>query len=113
MGATAFEAKKLDMTRFADMLSRFTDRPVVDMTDLKGRYDLTLELSPEDRTAMLVRIAVAQGVVLPPQALRALDFGSNVSLSSSLEKLGLTFDSRRAPLEVLVVDSIQKTPTEN
>ena len=113
MGATAFEAKKLDMTRFADMLSRFTDRPVVDMTDLKGRYDFTLELSPEDRTAMLVRIAVAQGVVLPPQALRALDFGSNVSLSSSLEKLGLTFDSRRAPLEVLVVDSIQKTPTEN
>ena len=62
---------------------------------------------------MLIRIALAQGVVLPPQALRALDFGSNTSLSSSLEKLGFTFESRRAPMEILVVDGIQKTPTEN
>jgi len=52
-------------------------------------------------------------VVLPPQALRALDFGSNVSLSSSLARLGLTFESRRSPLDVLVIDSIKKTPTEN
>jgi uncharacterized protein (TIGR03435 family) len=113
LGPTSFEAKRLDLPTTADMLSRFTDRPVVDMTELKGRYDFTLDLTPEDRTAMLIRIALAQGVVLPPQALRALDFGSNVSLSSSLEKLGLTFEPRRAPLDVLVIDSIQKTPTEN
>jgi uncharacterized protein (TIGR03435 family) len=113
LGPTSFEVKKLDMPTTADMLSRFTDRPVVDMTELKGRYDFTLDLTPEDRTAMLIRIALAQGVVLPPQALRALDFGSNVSLSSSLEKLGLSFEPRRAPLDVLVIDSIQKTPTEN
>src|SRR5262249_37158039 len=63
LGRTAVEAKKLTMSRFADMLSRFLDRPVVDMTHLKGAYDLTLDLSPEDRTAMLVRSAVAAGVV--------------------------------------------------
>jgi uncharacterized protein (TIGR03435 family) len=113
LGPTAFEVKKLDMPTFADMLTRFTDRPVVDMTEIKGRYDFSLDLTPEDRTAMLIRIALAQGVVLPPQAMRALDFGSNVSLSSSLEKLGFTLESRRAPLEILIIDSIQKTPTEN
>src|SRR5579862_6004906 len=36
-----FEVKKLAMATFADMLTRFTDRPVVDMTSLKGRYDFT------------------------------------------------------------------------
>ena len=113
LGPTAFEVKRLNMPTIADMLSRFTDRPVVDMTELKGRYDFTLDLTPEDRTAMLIRIALAQGVVLPPQALRALDVGSNISLSSSLEKLGFTFESRRAPLELVVIDNIQKTPTEN
>jgi uncharacterized protein (TIGR03435 family) len=113
LGATALEAKKIDLPTFADMLTRFTDRQVVDMTNVKGRYDFSLELSPEDRTAMLIHAALNAGVVLPPQALRALDAGSTVSLSGSLEKLGLSFESRKAPLEVLVIDSVQKTPTEN
>jgi uncharacterized protein (TIGR03435 family) len=113
LGQNGFEVKKLTMSGFAEMLTRFTDRPVVDMTDLKGRYDFTLELSPEDRTATLVRAAVTAGVALPPQALALLDNGSNASLISSLQKLGLTFEARKAPLEVLVIDSIQKTPTEN
>jgi uncharacterized protein (TIGR03435 family) len=113
LGQNGFEVKKITMAAFADMLTRFTDRPVVDMTDLKGRYDFSLELSPEDRAATLVRAALTAGIVLPPQALAVLDNGSNASLVSSLQKLGLTFDARKAPLEVLVIDSIQKTPTEN
>jgi uncharacterized protein (TIGR03435 family) len=113
LGQTTLEVKRLTMSTFADMLTRFSDRPVVNMTELPGRYDFTLELTPEDRTAMLIRSAISAGVILPPQALRALDFGSTESLSSSLQKLGLTFEARKAPLEVLVIDSIQKTPTEN
>jgi uncharacterized protein (TIGR03435 family) len=113
LGPHGFEVKKLTMETFADMLTRFTDRPVVDMTDLKGRYDFMLELSPEDRTATMVRAALTAGVVLPPQALAMLDNGSNASLISALQKLGLTFEARKAPLDVLVIDSIQKTPTEN
>ncbi|HLH30035.1 MAG TPA: TIGR03435 family protein [Terriglobia bacterium] len=113
LGATSLEAKKMDMQRFTDLLTRFMDRPVVDMTDLKGSYDFMLELTPEDRTAMLVRSALNAGLTLPPQALRILDFGSTASLSSSLSKLGLTLDAKRSPLEVLVIDSVVKTPTEN
>jgi uncharacterized protein (TIGR03435 family) len=113
LGPNGFEVKKITMQAFADMLTRFNDRPVVDMTDLKGRYDFNLELSPEDRMATMVRAALAAGVVLPPQALAMLDNGSNASLINSLQKLGLTFEARKAPLEMLVIDSIQKTPTEN
>jgi uncharacterized protein (TIGR03435 family) len=113
LGPNGFDLKKITMTTFADMLTRFNDRPVVDMTGLTGRYDFSIELSPEDRAATMVRAALTAGVVLPPQALAMLDNGSNASLVNSLQKLGLTFDARKAPLEVLVIDSIQKTPTEN
>jgi uncharacterized protein (TIGR03435 family) len=113
LGAKGFESKKLTMEIIADMLTRFLDRPVVDMTNLKGAYDFNLELTPEDRTVMLVRSAIAAGVVLPPQALALLDTGSNASLTNALRNVGLTLEPRRLPLEVLVVDEMQKTPTEN
>ena len=66
------EGKKLDMPHFADTLSRFTDRPVVDMTALKGNYDFSLKVSDEDFNAMRIQSAITAGVVLPPQAMRFL-----------------------------------------
>lgn len=107
------EAKKVTMVTFSDTLARFMDRPVVDMTELKGNYDITLNFTQEDYTAMLIRSAIAAGVVLPPQALRALEFSSGDSLASALQLVGLKLDARKAPLPVLVVDKIEKTPTAN
>jgi len=48
IGNNRFEAKKLTTAAMAEMLARFADRPVVDMTELKGNYDFMLEFSPED-----------------------------------------------------------------
>jgi uncharacterized protein (TIGR03435 family) len=104
--------KKLGMTEFVDVLARFTDRPVVDMTGLKGRYDFVLQLSPEDYRAMLIRSALAAGVSLPPQALAALS-ATEDSLMMALRRLGLKLEPRKAPLEVVVVDAIRKEPTAN
>jgi uncharacterized protein (TIGR03435 family) len=108
-----FEAKRLNMPTVAATLERFLERPVVDMTGLKGDYDFAFEVTPEDYRAMLVRSAVVAGISLPPEALRALDAGSPVSLFEQLQKLGLALTSRRAPLDVLVIDSALKNPTEN
>jgi uncharacterized protein (TIGR03435 family) len=113
LGETTVETKNLSMATLATMLTRFVDRAVVDMTDLKGGYDLKLEVTPEDRTSMLIRSAVGAGVVLPPQALALLNVGSIDSLSNALKKIGLTLDARKAPLEVIVVDRMEKTPSEN
>jgi uncharacterized protein (TIGR03435 family) len=106
------EAKKLDMPRFAETIARFVDKPVVDMTGLTGRYDFSFELTPEDYNAMHVRSAISAGVILPPQAMRALE-ASGDSLHSGLQGLGLKLDPRKAPLDVLVVDQADKVPTEN
>jgi uncharacterized protein (TIGR03435 family) len=101
------------MADLAGNLERFMDRPIVDMTDLKGNYSFALDLTEEDYRMMLIRIAVAAGVVLPPQALRLLEGGSPVSLFDALQKLGLKLDARKAPLDVLIIDEARKTPTEN
>jgi uncharacterized protein (TIGR03435 family) len=108
-----FEAKKLTMAALADSLTRYLDRPVVDMTELKGNYDFILELSPEDYRAMLIRSAIGAGVVLPPEALRALEGVSDNSLFTAAQALGLKLEQRKAPLPVLMIDHMEKAPTAN
>ena len=107
------DIKKLPMTIFADWLSRYMDRPVVDMTGLKGRYDFVLNLSPEDFRAMYLRSAISAGVLVPPQLLGTLDGASLGSLYAALQKVGLKMQPGKAPLDVLVIDSVQKKPTDN
>jgi uncharacterized protein (TIGR03435 family) len=101
------------MTTFAELLGRFEDKPVVDQTGLTGSYDFDLEFTPEDYMAMLIRSAIAAGVTLPPEALRALSGSSGDSLLNALDRLGLKLENRKAPLEVLVIDHIEKAPTDN
>jgi uncharacterized protein (TIGR03435 family) len=113
MADNKFIARKLDLAGFAEVLARFEDRPVVNMTGLTGLYDFDLEFTPEDYMAMLIRSAIAAGVNLPPEALRALSGSSGDSLLSALERLGLKLETRKAPLDILVVDHIEKSPTEN
>jgi uncharacterized protein (TIGR03435 family) len=105
--------KKLNMTRFADMMSLFADRPVIDMTDLKNTYDFSVTLSEEDYMAMLIRSAVKNGVTLPPQALQLLEHSSGDTLFNAVQLLGLKLEPRKAPLDVIVVDTAEKTPVEN
>jgi uncharacterized protein (TIGR03435 family) len=108
-----FEGKKLPASAMADVLARFTDRPVVDMTNLKGKYDFVLEFSPEDFRAMAIRAAIAAGVALPPQVVQMAESASQDSLFNAIEKLGLKLESRKAPIEMLVIDHCEKAPTEN
>jgi uncharacterized protein (TIGR03435 family) len=107
------EGKKLSMARLAETLARFEDRPVVEMTALAGNYDFVLDFTPEDYQAMLIRSAVNAGMVLPPQAIHAMEAASGDSLMTSIESLGLKLDRRKAPLDVLVVDKIDRTPAAN
>lgn len=108
-----FEAKRVPMATLAAVLERFMDRPIVDMTDLAGAYDVSLPVTDEDYRVMLIHAGVNAGVSLPPQALRLLDGASTPSLFDALQKLGLKLDARKAPLDMVVVDDVRKTPTEN
>ncbi len=106
-------AKKMTMATFAEMLARFEEKPVVDMTGLKGNYDVEMLFTQEDYMAMLIRSAIVAGVTLPPEALKMMQSASGDSLVTALEKVGLKMESRKAPLDVIVVDHALKLPTEN
>jgi len=112
LGAGKFTATKIDLTMMANVFERFTDRPIVDLTELKGKYDFEVPVTTEEMQTMMIRAAIAAGVQLPPQALRLLDSGGN-PIEGAAEQLGLKLDARRMPVEYLVVDQVQKTPTDN
>ena len=112
-GDGKFAVKRVTMAVLADTLGRFMDRPVVDQTQLEGKYDVVFDIAADDQMPMLIRSAVNAGIQLPPEALRVLDAPSTGSVPDALKKIGLSLDTRRAPLEVVVVDSVQRTPTEN
>jgi uncharacterized protein (TIGR03435 family) len=113
--SVAFEAqrlvaKKVTMAYLADSLARFVDRPVVDMTDVKGTYDCTIDYNLDDLRALILSSA-PPGTPLPP---RQADVGeTGVSLMDSLQAVGLKLEPRKAPLDILVIDHLEKTPTAN
>jgi uncharacterized protein (TIGR03435 family) len=97
------EARRADMASLAGTLPRFVGRPVLDQTGVAGRYDFDLEFSPED-----MKFAA------PPQvdpSRPAGEFG--VSIFTSIQRVGLRLESRKVPLDAIVVDSAEKTPVEN
>jgi uncharacterized protein (TIGR03435 family) len=106
-GLNKLEAKKVNFASLMDSLSKFVDRPIVDMTELKGKYDLTLEYSVEELRS-LVRASGADASRIP-------DLGGDptISIFSSLEAIGLKLEPRKAPVEVIVIDRAEKVPTAN
>jgi uncharacterized protein (TIGR03435 family) len=121
-GAMHMEFSKMKMADLADILSPFVDHPVLDMTELKGSYQVGLDLTMEDlmkvaRSAgMGGGVPVAQfqlpGATAAGSPLNAASTPSG-SVFSAIEKLGLKLDPRKAPVEMIVVDHLEKTPTEN
>jgi uncharacterized protein (TIGR03435 family) len=107
------EGRRVTMEGFAAVLERFIDRPVMDMTQIQGNYDFTLEFAPEDFRAMIIRSAVIAGATMPPEALKLLDTASGDSIPAALETVGLKLEARKAPLEVLVIDHMERAPSDN
>jgi uncharacterized protein (TIGR03435 family) len=119
--AVRLESSMVTMAGFADTLSTIFapmgGQQVVDMSGLKGNYEIAIEISFADLMAM----ARPQGELAPPPpgpggAANAAPVASDpgaVSIYQSLKQLGLELEERKAPVEQLIVDHVEKMPTEN
>jgi uncharacterized protein (TIGR03435 family) len=97
-GNGTLTATKTTMAHFADLLGRIGGLPVVDGTGLGGVYTFNLEWSP------------AAGLSPSTDAAPS----SAASIFTALEEqLGLHLQSGKGPVEVIVIDQMQKTPTDN
>lgn len=108
-----FAIRNLTMDDLALALTRFSDRKTIDATGLTDRFDLTLELTAEDFGFVMTQGLLNNGYMRGPQALRQLDGAPSNLLGRYITKTGLALEERRAPLEVAVVDSVARAPTEN
>ena len=96
-------SRNTTMELIAASLSSLPDgleRPVVDRTGLTGKYDFTIEWTPESNGSA----ASAAGVLPAPQGTTFLE--------AVKEQLGLKLESTKAPLKVLVIDHVER-PSEN
>ena len=81
------------MADFAQTMQLMVDRPVIDQTNLSGRYDFTLLWTPDT-----LRAAEPDA---PPGLFTAVQ-----------EQLGLKLEATRAPTDVFVIDAATR-PTQN
>jgi uncharacterized protein (TIGR03435 family) len=94
-------AHNVTMQQFASVLQRaILDRPVVDKTGLSGRYDFDLEWTPDESQF---------GGQLPPGAPDAAKPGLFAAMQ---QQMGLRIEAARGPLDVLVIDRLDR-PSEN
>jgi uncharacterized protein (TIGR03435 family) len=94
------------MGEFAGFLqSRIVEKPVVDQTGLTGRYDFTLKWTPDP--AQLA----AMGPNAPPPPPADADAPPDL-FGAFQQQLGLKLEPTKAPVEVFVIDKVQK-PSEN
>jgi len=107
------DAKKLSLDEFTEWFSNFMDRPVINNTGLNGHYDFRLNLSARDFQTMWIWAAMAGGAAIPPEAVPKVDGLSMDSLLNALKDIGLKLDPGKGPIDILVMDTIQKKPTDN
>jgi len=100
-----YTARKQTLATLANILYNSMDRPVLDATELTGTYDFTLEYLPE-------RVSRASGA--PNESQPNPDTAPAPLVYSALQtQLGLRLDSRKMPVDVIVIDELRKSPTEN
>jgi uncharacterized protein (TIGR03435 family) len=105
----------MTLAQLADALTRQMARPVLDLTELTGTFDVDITWMPDTMTGTRMGLPPGGDGAEPsrkggpgPSADPAL------TLAQALQdKLGLRLDARKAPTEVLIVDRAEKSPVEN
>jgi uncharacterized protein (TIGR03435 family) len=94
------------MPAFASVLwRRAVHRPIVDRTGLTGRFDIDLTYLPELEN--INGRPASDSPFLPAQVT-----GAPSVFTAVQEQLGLKLEAARGPVEVMVIDRIER-PTEN
>ncbi len=99
-GPGSFGVRNSTMAEFAGFLQQnILERPVVDKTGLTGKFDFGLEFRPSGQ------LSAAPGgpAQLPAEVEARADFFTAIQ-----EQLGLKVENTKTPVEVYVIDKVQK-----
>lgn len=98
-GRSRLAAQQQSASILTTVLRSPLGRPLIDKTGLTGLYDFTLEFDPRAATG---------GTPADGQELSAPDIFIAIQ-----QQLGLKLVDTKAPFDVVVVDQVAKTPSEN
>jgi len=96
-GRAMFKATRASLQSIAASLASITGRPVRDETGLTGFYDLDVKWTPD--------------APVNPDSEKPPEVGPTI-FTALQEQLGLKLESRKGPVEIVVVDSAER-PSEN
>jgi uncharacterized protein (TIGR03435 family) len=89
---------KVPMPEFVRVLSRVLGHTVTDRAGFSGVFDINLGFLPDDTTPGL-----------PPPPPGAIPFATaSSSIFSAVQELGLQLESTKGPVEVLVIDHVER-----
>ena len=94
-GKPVAAVQRVAIAQMVEILSRAMRAPVIDKTGLTGKYDFTVDFS---------------GYI--SKDMREDDVPA-LAMSALPELLGLKLESKKSPVEMLIVDHMEKVPTEN
>jgi uncharacterized protein (TIGR03435 family) len=91
------------------VLSNVLGRTVIDKTNIPGNFDIHLPFAPDATLEGLPGVGAPGGPALPVSA----DPAAGATIFTAIqEELGLRLESTKGPVQVVVIDSIER-PTEN
>ena len=105
-GGVTITAPSATIASLAWLMSRFTARPVLDMTGIEGLYEFNLTFAPETNLGQFTGAA-------PVPYGPATSVEPAPSVFEAVKQYGLRLEARKAPVEMIVVTHLEKTPTEN
>jgi uncharacterized protein (TIGR03435 family) len=113
MGRGQLTGQAAPISLLTEVLSTQIGRTVIDRTGLKGVYDFSLKFTPDETQGLAFRgpgdgPAGAGPVDAPPPP----DPSGPSVFTALQEQLGLALESQKGPVEVLVIDHVEK-PSEN
>jgi uncharacterized protein (TIGR03435 family) len=97
----SIEAEASTMANLAQKLSDALREPVADFTAVEGRFNFKLSWNPDDAKPLTPRVTGTPAESSAPSMFTALE-----------EQLGLKLESRKVPVEVFVIDNVEK-PSAN
>jgi uncharacterized protein (TIGR03435 family) len=103
-GIQRWTASMQDIASLTSLFGVELQRPVVDKTELKGEYDFKLAYS---REGLVPRRSPAGS------ATDDTPTGGPTLLKAVQDQLGLKLESAKDPIDILVIDHIDKIPTDN
>ena len=106
----SFDVHGISLDEFSKMLDGVMDRPVVDKTEVAGKFDFSLEFAPDETVRESLRIfhgdAPDNGGAPPTEPVGPSIF------TAIEEQIGLKLQPSKGPGERLVIDNVER-PSEN